>query len=131
MLPKKHRLNLSRFQNRTIFAQGEQVKTYSLKLFFRLVLEVEMGVGLAKVAVVVPKRIIKKAADRNRLRRQIYQAVAQSKWWQSQQAAANLPLEVVVLLTNTRQLKLGDKQNFNRIKQELNEAFSQILQVVN
>lgn len=70
MLPKSKRLNLKRNFNWVI--SGKKVETTLFKLFYRIGENTKPLVG-----VTIPKHVIKKAQDRNNIKRFIYRAVSQ------------------------------------------------------
>lgn len=66
MFKKKHRLTAREFSE--FFAMGKRLHLPTIQLTY-------MPFAEKKVAVVIPKKIYKRAVDRNRLRRQIYYAL--------------------------------------------------------
>ena len=66
MLPKKERLNRATFSR--FFSAGKRIHSPSLQLVFT-------PYASLHASVVVPKKIVKSAVGRNKLRRQIYDMV--------------------------------------------------------
>jgi len=69
MLAKSQKLNLGKGENRRIFS-GNKIKTESLTIYFQKAKE-----NHSRFLVIVPKKIINKAVDRNRIKRQLYSLI--------------------------------------------------------
>ncbi|MEO9533769.1 MAG: ribonuclease P protein component [Crocinitomicaceae bacterium] len=66
--PKSERIK-SRIVLEKVYNEGEMLKAYPFRLKF-MVSETE-DIGNAKIVVSVPKRLVKRAVKRNRIRRQV------------------------------------------------------------
>lgn len=87
MLSKNSRLNLSRPENKRIFKESFKESGH-FKVYYRCAPNKAF-----KAAAIVPVRLVKKAARRNWLRRQIYTILASHP-------VRNSELELVVMLIN-------------------------------
>ncbi len=98
--PKKERL-CSKKDIEVLFAAGTTVRhgTVSLKWIFR---ESRPTESVRQVLIVVPKRHVRKAVDRNKLKRQLREIYRLNKnFWETEVAASNKTLLLGVIYLGT------------------------------
>ena len=107
MLAKKNRLNLAKSSARTIFRKAKKKFSKHFIFFYR------KSKSQFKAAVVIPKKKKKMAADRNELKRKVYQIIRQADLFDEK-------IDLVVLLRKSEQL------GFNQLKKEIKPTLDEI-----
>ncbi|KUK79879.1 MAG: hypothetical protein XD95_0055 [Microgenomates bacterium 39_7] len=110
MLNKKQKLNLSLPQDRKIF-QEKKIKSKDFTLFFR-------DADRFRALVVVPKKCVPLAVDRNRIRRLIYNQIKNHKIVEEKK-------EVLVLYQSKD--TAGSKLFLKKTLRELEETLSNLI----
>ncbi len=108
MLPKDSRLNLVKPINRRIFKEDFKQSNH-FKLYYRQSLSNDF-----KAAVVIPVKIINKAAHRNKLRRLLYSTI-------ETHSIKNCGLELVVMMIKK------PVKNEKRLKEELGVLLNKLI----
>jgi ribonuclease P protein component len=113
MLPKKSRLNLIKPQNQQIFKAAYKTSSH-FKIFYRLSEQRKF-----KAAVVIPIKLFRKAAGRNKWRRKVYALVESHQ-------INKLPVELVPVCIRS----LKNDEEWLAIKRDLEEKLDEISQEV-
>lgn len=90
MLPKRQRLNLNLPENRSIFRQ-KKIEGNFLKLYSRRSTNNEFKFGVS-----VPKRVVAKATDRNKVKRVVYSIL-------ESHAIKNKNIEILIIIIKNYQ----------------------------
>ncbi len=105
--PKKERL-CSKKDIEVLFAAGTTVRhgTISIKWFFR---ESRPAESATQVLIVVPKRHVRKAVDRNRIKRQLREIYRLNKnFWNAPESTSNKTLLLGVIYLGTSIADFGE-----------------------
>ncbi len=113
MLPKKSRLNLAKPQNQRIFKAARKTSSH-FKVFYR-----PSKRKIFKAAVVIPIKLFRKAAWRNKWRRKVYALVESHQ-------ICKLPVELALVCIKVWK----NDEDWLLIKKDLEEKLNEIRQEV-